>query len=135
MLDFVTAFDAIAVAVIVISAIMAFARGFLREIATMGAFIGALTAAFYARKFLRDDLRQQRCHSLPHFELRHGHGNDAVLTDLEPRIEQMFAARGDERVGIAARHQRPGEQQSAAHRRTRNHSAARNLHWPIAPPR
>jgi membrane protein required for colicin V production len=56
MLDFFTAFDAIAVAVIVISSIMAFARGFLREIATMGAFIGALTAAIYARKFFRDDL-------------------------------------------------------------------------------
>ncbi|MEQ8300482.1 MAG: CvpA family protein [Hyphomonas sp.] len=56
MLDFVTAFDAIAVAVIVISAIMAFARGFLREVATMGAFIGALTAAVYANKFFRDDL-------------------------------------------------------------------------------
>ncbi|KCZ93716.1 CvpA family protein [Hyphomonas johnsonii] len=57
MLDSVTAFDAIAVAVIVISAIMAFARGFLRELATLGAFIGALTAAFYARKFLHDPLQ------------------------------------------------------------------------------
>ena len=56
MLDSVTAFDAIAVAVIVISAFMAFARGFLREVATMGAFIGAVTAAFFARKFFRNDL-------------------------------------------------------------------------------
>jgi membrane protein required for colicin V production len=31
---------------------MAFARGFLRELATLGAFIGALAAAYYARKFL-----------------------------------------------------------------------------------
>ncbi|MAN46901.1 MAG: CvpA family protein [Hyphomonas sp.] len=56
MLESITAFDAIAVAVIVISAIMAFARGFLREVATLGAFIGALAAAYYARKFFRDDL-------------------------------------------------------------------------------
>lgn len=56
MLDSVTAFDAIAVAVIVISAIMAFARGFLREVATMGAFIGAVTAAFFARKLFSNDL-------------------------------------------------------------------------------
>ena len=46
MLESITAFDAIAVAVIVISAIMAFARGFLREIATLGSFIAALAAAF-----------------------------------------------------------------------------------------
>ena len=56
MPDSVTAFDAIAVAVVVISAIMAFARGFLREVATLGAFIGALAAAYYARKFFRDDI-------------------------------------------------------------------------------
>lgn len=69
MLDFVTAFDAIAVAVIAISAIMAFARGFLREIATMGAFIGALTAAFYARKFLRDDLAALLPENLSEFDV------------------------------------------------------------------
>ena len=56
MVESITAFDGIALAVIVISAIMAFARGFLREIATLGAFIGALAAAFYARRFFRDDL-------------------------------------------------------------------------------
>lgn len=56
MPDSITAFDAIAVAVVVISAIMAFARGFLREVATLGAFIGALAAAYYARKFFRDDI-------------------------------------------------------------------------------
>jgi membrane protein required for colicin V production len=56
MLDSVTAFDAIAVAVILISAIMAFARGFLREVATMGAFIGAITAAIFARKLFANDL-------------------------------------------------------------------------------
>ena len=52
MLENISAFDGIALGVIVISAIMAFARGFLRELATLGAFIGALAAAYYARKFL-----------------------------------------------------------------------------------
>jgi len=52
MLENISAFDGIALGVIIVSAIMAFARGFLRELATLGAFIGALAAAYYARKFL-----------------------------------------------------------------------------------
>lgn len=56
MPESITAFDAIALAVVVISAIMGFARGFLRELATLGAFIGALAAAYYARVFFHDDL-------------------------------------------------------------------------------
>lgn len=51
MLENISAFDGIVAGVIVVSAIMAFARGFLRELATLGAFIGALAAAYYARKF------------------------------------------------------------------------------------
>lgn len=46
-----TTFDAIAVLVIVLSAIMALARGFMRELATLGAFIAALAVAFYANRF------------------------------------------------------------------------------------
>ena len=57
MLESITAFDAIAVAVIVISAIMAFARGFLREVATLGSFIAALAAAYYARRFFAEPVR------------------------------------------------------------------------------
>jgi membrane protein required for colicin V production len=56
MLDSVSAFDAIALAVIVISALMAFARGFLRELATLGAFLGAIAAAYSARLLLREPL-------------------------------------------------------------------------------
>ncbi len=52
MLEMFTGFDAIVLGVIVVSAIMAFARGFLRELATLGAFIAALAAAYYARVFL-----------------------------------------------------------------------------------
>ena len=56
MPESITAFDGIALAVVLISAIMGFARGFLRELATLGAFIGALAAAYYARVFFHDDL-------------------------------------------------------------------------------
>ncbi|MGH1422634.1 MAG: CvpA family protein [Hyphomonas sp.] len=56
MLESITPFDLIAVAIIIISAIMAFARGFLRELATLGAFIGATAAATLAVKFFRDDV-------------------------------------------------------------------------------
>lgn len=54
MLDLFTGFDAIVGGVVIVSAIMAFARGFLRELATLGAFIAALAAAYYARVLLRD---------------------------------------------------------------------------------
>ena len=57
MPESITAFDGIALAVVAISAIMGFARGFLRELATLGAFIGAMTAAFFANRFLYDDLQ------------------------------------------------------------------------------
>ena len=56
MLENISAFDGIALAVILISALMAFARGFLRELATLGAFIGALAAAYYARKFFHGEV-------------------------------------------------------------------------------
>lgn len=46
----VTAFDGIAIAVIILSAIMALSRGFMRELATLGAFIAALAVAYYANR-------------------------------------------------------------------------------------
>lgn len=54
MLEMFTGFDAIVIGVVIVSAIMAFARGFLRELATLGAFIAALAAAYYARVFLKN---------------------------------------------------------------------------------
>jgi membrane protein required for colicin V production len=57
MLEAFTAFDAIALAVVIISAIMAFARGFMREIATLGAFIAAAAAAYFAQKFFTESVR------------------------------------------------------------------------------
>lgn len=56
MLENITPFDLIAVAIILVSAIMAFARGFLRELATLGAFIGATAAATLAVRYFRDDV-------------------------------------------------------------------------------
>ncbi|WP_233356003.1 CvpA family protein [Henriciella aquimarina] len=54
MMDALTAFDAIVIVLLIISTLMALARGFMRELATLGAFIAALAAAYYARLFLRD---------------------------------------------------------------------------------
>lgn len=67
MLENISTFDGIALSVILISALMAFARGFLRELATLGAFISALAAAYYARKFLHGkvtDLLPEGSHPL-----------------------------------------------------------------------
>ena len=50
MTDALTAFDAVAISLIILSALMALARGFVRELATLGAFICALASAYYARK-------------------------------------------------------------------------------------
>lgn len=50
MLEQLTLFDGIALIVILLSALMAFARGFMREIATLGAFLAAAAAAYFAQK-------------------------------------------------------------------------------------
>lgn len=52
MMDALTAFDAIVIVLLIISTLMALARGFMRELATLGAFIAALAAAYFANKFL-----------------------------------------------------------------------------------
>lgn len=56
MTEALTAFDAVAITLVIVSALMAVARGFVRELATLGAFIAALAAAYYARSFLRNPL-------------------------------------------------------------------------------
>ena len=58
MMDALTAFDAIVVVLLILSTLMALARGFMRELATLGAFIAALAAAYYARLFLRETVAQ-----------------------------------------------------------------------------
>lgn len=54
MTEALTAFDAVALTLIIVSALMALARGFIRELATLGAFIAALAGAYYARIHFRD---------------------------------------------------------------------------------
>ena len=44
-----TEFDALAIALIILSALMGLARGFIRELATLAAFIAAVAGAYYAR--------------------------------------------------------------------------------------
>ena len=56
MTEALTAFDAVAILLIIVSALMALARGFIRELATLGAFICALAAAYYARRAFRDPI-------------------------------------------------------------------------------
>lgn len=56
MMEALTAFDAVAIVIVIISTLMALARGFMRELATLGAFIAAIAAAFFARKFFVDQL-------------------------------------------------------------------------------
>lgn len=60
-----TAFDAIAIVIIIISALMAVARGFMRELATLGAFVAAIAAAYYGRLLLRDQLAGALPENLP----------------------------------------------------------------------
>jgi len=56
MMEALTAFDAIVLVLIIVSSLMALARGFMRELATLGAFLAAITAAFFARQYLTDPL-------------------------------------------------------------------------------
>ena len=56
MMEALTVFDAIVVVLLIVSTLMALSRGFMRELVTMGAFIAAIAAGYYARRFFRDDL-------------------------------------------------------------------------------
>ncbi|MEL8056225.1 MAG: CvpA family protein [Pseudomonadota bacterium] len=56
MMEALTPFDGIAIVIVIVSVMMALARGFLRELATLGAFMAALAAAYYAHSYLRDPL-------------------------------------------------------------------------------
>jgi len=60
-----TAFDAIALVIIIISALMAVARGFMRELATLGAFVAAIAASYYVRLAFRDQLAGALPENLP----------------------------------------------------------------------
>ncbi len=57
MMEALTAFDAVAIVIVIVSTLMALARGFMRELATLGAFIAAIAAAFFADQYLAEPLR------------------------------------------------------------------------------
>lgn len=56
MMEALTAFDAVAIVLMIVSTLMAMARGFMRELATLGAFIAAIAGAYFANKFLAGPL-------------------------------------------------------------------------------
>ena len=47
-----TAFDGIVVLILLVSGLMALARGFIRELASIAAFVAALIASFFAWKYI-----------------------------------------------------------------------------------
>ena len=55
-MEALTAFDAIAIVIVIVSTLMALARGFLRELATLGAFVAALAAAYFANAYFNEPL-------------------------------------------------------------------------------
>ncbi len=65
MMEALTAFDAVAIVLVIVSTLMALARGFLRELATLGAFIAAIAAAFFANRYLNQPLMDMLPASLP----------------------------------------------------------------------
>ncbi len=65
MMEALTAFDAAAIIIVIVSTLMALARGFMRELATLGAFIAALAAAYYANVHLKAPLANALGDGLP----------------------------------------------------------------------
>lgn len=61
----ITLFDVAAIIIILISALMAVSRGFMRELATLGAFVAAVAAAYYARLAIRDVVASSLPDTLP----------------------------------------------------------------------
>ncbi len=65
MMEALTAFDAIAIVIVIVSTLMALARGFMRELATLGAFIAAIAAAFFANQYFGASLKNILPGSMP----------------------------------------------------------------------
>ncbi len=62
-----TLFDAAAVALVIVSALMAVARGFMRELATLGAFVTAVAVTFYIHMFAQQPLAGVLPETLPNW--------------------------------------------------------------------
>ena len=82
----ITLFDAAAVALVLISALMAISRGFMRELATLGAFVAAVAAAYYARLALRDSIASSLPENLPAWSA------DALIIAVVFLLVYIFAA-------------------------------------------
>ena len=67
MMEALTAFDAVAIVIIIVSTLMALARGFMRELATLGAFIAAIAAAFLANRYFSEPLQNFLPGALPNW--------------------------------------------------------------------
>ena len=65
MMEALTAFDAVAIVVVIVSTLMALARGFLRELATLGAFIAAIAGAFLANTYFAQPVKKVMPAALP----------------------------------------------------------------------
>jgi len=65
MMEALTAFDAIAIVIVIVSTLMALARGFMRELATLGAFIAAMAAAIFAYTYFLAPLQSITPEYLP----------------------------------------------------------------------
>lgn len=65
MMEALTAFDGVAIVIVIISTLMALARGFMRELATLGAFIAAIAAAYFANRHFAGPLEGILPSSLP----------------------------------------------------------------------
>lgn len=57
MMEALTVFDAIAIVLVIVSTLMALARGFMRELATLGAFIAAIAASYFAYSNFNETLK------------------------------------------------------------------------------
>jgi len=62
-----TAFDAIVIAVVIMSALMAFSRGFMRELATLAALFFASIATYFGHALFRDRIAGFLPESVPSY--------------------------------------------------------------------
>lgn len=88
----ITLFDGAAVALVLISALMAVSRGFMRELATLGAFVAAVAAAYYARLALRDTIQGSLPNSLPNWTA------DALIIGVVFMLVYVLAAWGGQKL-------------------------------------
>ena len=85
-------------------------------------------------QFHRRNLREERGDALPHFQLRHGDGDDPGLRYRQPQPESEFAFSERQFQRKSARRQRPGDEQASARRAADQQAATRQAHLSPAAP-